>query len=60
MVVGGDILLSNYGKASSIQLFLGYETKKSNRVIPSDDPALPDGGDPTSGLAGRFTFVHNF
>ena len=56
-VLGGDVLLSNYGKGSSIQLFLGYEMKKSAR-------ALEDPGDENSernrGLAGRFTFVHNF
>jgi hypothetical protein len=56
-VLGGDVLLSNYGKGSSIQLFLGYETKKSAR-LPKDleDPE----SDLTRGLAGRFTFVHNF
>jgi hypothetical protein len=53
-VVGGDVLLSNYGKGSSIQLFLGYETKKSARLTPEGED------DATSGLAGRFTFVHNF
>jgi hypothetical protein len=53
-VVGGDVLLSNYGKGSSIQLFLGYETKKSARLTPDGED------DATSGLAGRFTFVHNF
>lgn len=56
-VLGADVMLTNYGKASSIQLFLGYELKESARLDPDPD----DGDDDlTSGLAGRFTFVHNF
>ena len=52
-VVGGDVLLSNYGKGSSIQLFLGYEMKKSARALNEDD-------EQKRALGGRFTFVHNF
>lgn len=43
--VGGNVLLSNVGVASSWQLFLGYETKDT----ASDNH-----------LAGRLTFIHNF
>jgi hypothetical protein len=52
-VLGGDVLLSNYGKSSSIQLFLGYEMKKSARALNDDD-------EQKRALGGRFTFVHNF
>jgi hypothetical protein len=52
-VLGGDVLLSNYGKSSSVQLFLGYEMKKSAR-------ALNDDMEQKRALGGRFTFVHNF
>ncbi|HET9956794.1 MAG TPA: hypothetical protein VFQ61_20000 [Polyangiaceae bacterium] len=47
MVVGGNVMLSNYGKGNVVFLFLGYETKKDAR--PDD-----------AGLGGRFTWVRNF
>jgi hypothetical protein len=47
MVIGGNVMLTNYGKGSTMFLFLGYETKESAR--PDDN-----------GLGGRFTYVYNF
>jgi hypothetical protein len=56
-LLGADVLLSNYGKGSSIQLFLGYEMKESAR---GDSDPSEDGVDLSRALGGRFTFVHNF
>ena len=47
LVVGGNVMLTNYGKGSTMFLFLGYETQEDSR--PDDN-----------GLAGRFTYVYNF
>jgi len=43
--VGGNVMLSSYGKNNVMFLFLGYETQDT----PND-----------AHVAGRFTFVHNF
>jgi hypothetical protein len=47
--VGASVMLSNYGKASALLLFAGYETNSDAREAAGD-----------AGLAGRLTFVHNF
>jgi hypothetical protein len=58
MPVGGNVMLTNYGKGNTLLFFLGYETKDTARAagdlaagnITSDDNAV----------AGRLTFIHNF
>lgn len=49
LVVGGNVMLTQYGKGSTMFLFLGYET--------NEDARNAVGG---GGLAGRFTYVYNF
>ncbi|MGC4089720.1 MAG: hypothetical protein QM756_17900 [Polyangiaceae bacterium] len=51
-LVGANAMLFSYGTNSTLQLFLGYETKEAAQV----------GADGTTGrkLGGRFSFVHNW
>jgi hypothetical protein len=49
LAVGGNVMLTNYGKGGTLLLFAGYETKKSARDAV-------DG----HAFAGRFTFLYNF
>lgn len=54
-VVGGNVMFFSYGTNNTLQLFLGYETKKSAQTVGSGDEAV-DGRK----LGGRFSFVHNW
>lgn len=51
-VVGGDVMFFSYGTNNTLQLFLGYETKKSAQVGID--------GESDRKLGGRFSFVHNW
>jgi len=51
-LVGGNAMLFSYGTNSTLQLFLGYETKEEAQVGAS--------GATDRKLGGRFSFVHNW
>ncbi len=48
LALGGNVMLTNYGKGGTLLLFAGYELKKDAR------DAYP------GAFAGRFTFLYNF
>jgi len=50
--VGGNVMLTNYGKGNTLLLFLGYETNENAREA--------SGGSGDRAVAGRMTFIHNF
>ncbi len=47
LVVGGNVMLTSYGKNNTLLGFLGYETRSADVPLQRH-------------LAGRLTFVHNF
>ncbi|MFZ5894447.1 MAG: hypothetical protein ACOY0T_25520 [Myxococcota bacterium] len=54
-LVGGNVMFFSYGNNNTLQLFLGYETKKDAQVVVSGDE-IAEGRK----LGGRFSFVHNW
>lgn len=56
LAVGGNVMLTNYGKNATIFVYAAYETQSTAR----HGEEFPTQTSANGGFAGRLTFVHNF